>query len=94
MYYNPGYYPDKLNSLSPQSPAPSHGSSSVPTSSTLAFNDDKIFFVAIIRGGDEALVKFAHFAGNYDDILGQVLPKVVKTNGIKMTLNYERYNSS
>ena len=52
--------------------------------------DDRIFFVAIVRN-DETLVKYAQFAGNFDQILGQVMPKIVKTNGIKMTFNYEEY---
>lgn len=51
---------------------------------------DKIFFVAILRN-EEILVKYAQIAGNFDQILSQVLSKVVKTNQIKMTFNYEKY---
>jgi hypothetical protein len=77
------YYTESINPFS-------GGSDAASTSNQLAnMNDEKIFFAAIIRH-DEALVKFSQFAGNYDDILGQVMPKIVKTNGIKMTLNYEK----
>jgi hypothetical protein len=50
--------------------------------------NDKIFFVAIVRN-DETLVKYSQFAGNFDEILSQVMPKIIKKNGIKMTFNYE-----
>lgn len=53
-------------------------------------HDDKIFFVAIIRN-DEVLVKYSQLNGNYDEILEQVMQKFVKTNGVKMTFNYEKY---
>lgn len=53
---------------------------------------DKIFFVAILRN-EEILVKYAQIAGNFDQILSQVLSKVVKTNQIKMTFNYEKYQN-
>jgi hypothetical protein len=52
-------------------------------------HEEKIFFVAILRN-EEILVKFAQMAGNYDQVLTQVLSKIVKTNGIKMTFNYEK----
>lgn len=52
-------------------------------------HDDKIFFVAILRN-EETLVKYCQFSGNYDDILQQLMTKIVKTNGIKMTFNYEK----
>lgn len=52
-------------------------------------HDGKIFFVAIIRN-DETLVKYSQLHGNYDDILDQVQSKFVKTNGVKMTFNYEK----
>ena len=52
-------------------------------------SDDRIFFVAILRN-EETLVKHQQLIGNYDQILCQVIPKIVKTNGIKMTLNYEK----
>ena len=51
--------------------------------------EERIFFSAIVRN-DETLVKYAQLVGNYDQVLSQVMPKVVKTNGIKMTFNYER----
>lgn len=51
--------------------------------------DERIFFVAILRN-EEMLVKFSQYIGNFDQVLEQVLPKIVKTNGIKMTLNYEK----
>lgn len=50
---------------------------------------DKIFFVAILRN-EEILVKYAQMAGNYDQVLSQVISKIIKTNGIKMTFNYEK----
>lgn len=53
--------------------------------------NDKIFFVAIVRN-DETLVKYSQFAGNFDEILGQVMPKIIKKNGIKMTFNYEEFS--
>jgi hypothetical protein len=93
---NGAYYPDSINPFvsSPNpfeaSPSTSTGYNSNPRSSLLgSSNDEKVFFVAIIRN-EETLVKFAQFAGNYEDILSQVLPKIVRTNGIKMTLNYEK----
>jgi hypothetical protein len=52
-------------------------------------SDDRIFFSAILRN-DEVLVKYAQLIGNYDQILSQVMPKFVRTNGIKMTFNYEQ----
>ena len=52
-------------------------------------SDDRIFFVAILRN-EEVLVKFSQYIGNFDQVLEQVIPKIVKTNGIKMTLNYEK----
>lgn len=52
--------------------------------------DDRIFFVAILRN-DETLVKYQQLVGNYDQVLNQVMPKIVKTNGIKMTFNYEKF---
>lgn len=60
------------------------------TASTSSDTDyqNKIFFVAIFRN-DENLVKYSQFYGNYDQIMNQVMPKCVKTNGIKMTFNYE-----
>ncbi len=51
--------------------------------------DDRIFFVAILRN-DETLVKYQQLVGNYDQVLNQVMPKIVKTNGIRMTFNYEK----
>ena len=51
--------------------------------------DERIFFVAILRN-EELLVKFSQYIGNFDQVLEQVMPKIVKTNGIKMTLNYEK----
>ncbi len=51
--------------------------------------EDRIFFVAILRN-DETLVKYAQLAGNYDQILSQIMPKIIRTNGVKMTLNYEK----
>lgn len=62
------------------------------TSSTFenTVHDTKIFFVAIIRN-DENLVKYSQLNGNYDEILEQVMPKIVKTNGVKMTFNYENF---
>lgn len=51
---------------------------------------DKIFFVAIVRN-EETLVKYSQFAGNFDDILSQILTKIVKKNGLKMTFNYEDF---
>ncbi len=53
------------------------------------FADDRIFFSAILRN-DEILVKYAQLNGNYDQILCQVMPKFVRTNGTKMTFNYEQ----
>jgi hypothetical protein len=53
-------------------------------------HEDKIFFVAILRN-EEILVKYAQMPGNYDQVLSQILSKIVKTNGIKMTFNYEKY---
>ncbi|RNA22689.1 Vesicle-associated membrane 7 [Brachionus plicatilis] len=53
-------------------------------------HDGKIFFVAIIRN-DETLVKHSQLNGNYDDILDQVLSKFVRTNGVRMTFNYENF---
>jgi len=52
--------------------------------------EERIFFSAIVRN-DETLVKYAQLVGNYDQVLSQVMPKVVKTNGIKMTFNYESF---
>ena len=52
-------------------------------------HDEKIFFVAILRN-DETLVRYSQFTGNYDEILSQILPKMVKKNGTKMTFNYEK----
>ena len=52
-------------------------------------NEERIFFVAILRN-DETLVKYAQLLGNYDQILEQITPKIVKTNGTKMTFNYEQ----
>lgn len=52
-------------------------------------HDGKIFFVAIIRN-DEILVKYSQLNGNYDEILNQVQNKFVRTNGVKMTFNYEK----
>jgi hypothetical protein len=52
-------------------------------------HDDKIFFVAILRN-EENLVRYSQFSGNYDEILSQIMPKIVKTNGLKMTFNYEK----
>lgn len=49
---------------------------------------NKIYFVAILRN-DETLVKFTEYSGNFDELLEQILPKIFKTNGIKMTFNYE-----
>ena len=63
---------------------------SLNLSNTGINHEDKIFFVAILRN-EEILVKFAQMAGNYDQVLTQVLSKIVKTNGIKMTFNYEKY---
>jgi vesicle-associated membrane protein 7 len=54
-------------------------------------NDDKIFFVSILRN-EETLVRYSQFSGNYDEILSQIMPKIVKTNGIKMTFNYENFS--
>jgi len=51
---------------------------------------NKIFFVAILRN-NETLVKFTEYSGNFDELLQQILPKIFKTNGIKMTFNYEDY---
>lgn len=51
---------------------------------------NKIFFVAILRN-DETLVKYCQLLGNYDAILTQIIPKIEKKNGIKMTLNYEQF---
>ena len=62
---------------------------SLNLSNTGINHEDKIFFVAILRN-EEILVKFAQMAGNYDQVLTQVLSKIVKTNGIKMTFNYEK----
>ncbi|CAF1080835.1 unnamed protein product [Brachionus calyciflorus] len=53
-------------------------------------SETKIFFVAIIRN-DEILVKYSQLNGNYDEILEQVKSKFVKTNGVKMTFNYENF---
>lgn len=53
-------------------------------------NEERIFFVAILRN-DETLVKYAQLLGNYDQILEQITPKIVKTNGTKMTFNYEQF---
>ena len=50
--------------------------------------NNKIYFVAILRN-DETLVKFTEYSGNFDELLEQILPKIFKTNGIKMTFNYE-----
>jgi hypothetical protein len=90
MATNSGYYPDSINPFV-SGPNPFENEVSPrPRSSVVSFsNDEKIFFVAIIRN-DETLVKFSQFTGNYEEILSQVLPKIVKTNGIKMTLNYEK----
>lgn len=52
--------------------------------------EERIFFVAILRK-EETLVKYAQLLGNYDQILIQVIPKLIKTNGIKMTFNYEDF---
>lgn len=52
-------------------------------------SDSRIYFVAILRN-EETLVKHQQLLGNYDQILEQVIPKIVKTNGIKMTFNYEQ----
>lgn len=68
-----------MNSINPVPPSPSSSNF-----------DSKIFFVSILRN-NEILVKYAQYTGNYDQLLEQVLPKIVKTNGIKMTLNYERF---
>lgn len=54
---------------------------------------NKIFFVAILRN-NETLVKFTEYSGNFDELLQQILPKIFKTNGIKMTFNYEEYKIS
>jgi hypothetical protein len=92
MATNSGYYPDSINPfVTGPNPFETSPSERQPRSSVISplSNDEKIFFVAIIRN-EETLVKFAQFAGNYEDILSQVLPKIVKTNGIKMTLNYEK----
>jgi hypothetical protein len=62
---------------------------SLNLSNTGINHEEKIFFVAILRN-EEILVKFAQMAGNYDQVLTQVLSKIVKTNGIKMTFNYEK----
>ena len=89
MTFNSNYsdYPENMNPfLNSGLSSPQQANTS---SSSLLSNDEKIFFVAIIRN-EETLVKFSQFAGNYDDILAQVLPKIVKKNGIKMTLNYEK----
>ena len=93
---NPSYYPENKNPFSSNAnnrgnvnQGFSSNSDGLASSSNSLSNDEKIFFVAIIRY-EETLVKFAHFSGNYDEILIQVLPKIVKTNGIKMTLNYEK----
>lgn len=51
-------------------------------------NDQRIYFVAILRN-EETLVKFSEYSGNFDELLEQILPKIFKTNGIKMTFNYE-----
>ena len=56
-------------------------------------HEDKIFFVSILRN-EEILVKYAQMPGNYDQVLSQILNKIVKTNGIKMTFNYEKYVQS
>lgn len=52
-------------------------------------SEDRIFFSAILRN-DETLVKYAQLLGNYDQILCQVMPKIIRTNGINMTFNYEK----
>jgi hypothetical protein len=50
--------------------------------------DNKIFYSAIVRN-EETLCQYAQFAGNFDIVLSQVLPKIVKTDDIRMTFNYE-----
>lgn len=52
--------------------------------------DHRIFFVAILRN-DETLVKYAQLLGNYDQILNQVFPKIIKKNDTRMTFNYEQF---
>ena len=56
----------------------------------LGTTNEKIYFVAILRN-DEVLVKYSEYVGNFSELLQQLLPKIVRTNGIKMTLNYEEY---
>lgn len=58
------------------------------TSSDIGTTNEKIYFVAILRN-DEVLVKYSEYVGNFNELLQQILPKIVRTNGIKMTLNYE-----
>jgi len=52
--------------------------------------DQRIFFVAILRN-EETLVKYAQLLGNYDQILSQVLHKIIKKNDTRMTFNYEKF---
>lgn len=73
------------------------GTSSIRAAGTSSGDDyassqqhNKIYFVAILRN-DETLVKFTEYSGNFDELLEQILPKIFKTNGIKMTFNYEDY---
>ena len=63
------------------------GQEILPVASAVG-HDEQIFFVAILRN-DETLVKHSHYAGNYDDVLRQILPRIVKTNGTKMTFTYD-----